>query len=58
MRRTLALLLFALVIVGGALTVPTARSASPDVVVSQVFAGGGRKSAPRTTVAVTGDHAQ
>ena len=41
MRRTLALLLFALVIVGGALTVPTARSASPDVVVSQVFAGGG-----------------
>ena len=48
MRRTLALLLFALVIVGGALTVPTARSASPDVVVSQVFAGGGNAGAPFT----------
>ena len=46
MRRGLALLLFALVIVGGALTVPTARSASPDVVVSQVFAGGGNAGAP------------
>ena len=48
MRRALALLLFALVIVGGALTVPTARSASPDVVVSQVFAGGGNAGAPFT----------
>ena len=49
MRRALALLLFALVIVGGALTVPTARSASPDVVVSQVFAGGGNAGAPTRT---------
>ena len=46
MRRALALLLFALVVVGGALTVPAARSASPDVVVSQVFAGGGNAGAP------------
>ena len=48
MRRALTLLLFALVIVGCALSVPTARSASPDVVVSQVFAGGGNAGAPFT----------
>jgi len=46
MRRALALLLFTLVVVGGALTVPAARSASPDVVVSQVYAGGGNAGAP------------
>jgi hypothetical protein len=45
MRRALGLFLFAL-LVGGALTVPTARSASPDVVVSQVYAGGGNAGAP------------
>jgi Lamin Tail Domain len=45
MRRALGLLLFAL-LVGGALTVPAARSASPDVVVSQVYAGGGNAGAP------------
>ena len=46
MRRTLTLLLFALVVAGAALTAPSARSASPDVVVSQVFAGGGNAGAP------------
>ena len=46
MHRALTLILLALVMVGGALTVPTARSASPDVVVSQVFAGGGNAGAP------------
>ena len=45
MRRALGLLLFAL-LVGGALTVPAAQSASPNVVVSQVFAGGGNAGAP------------
>ena len=45
MRRALGLLLFAL-LVGGALTVPAAQSASPDVVVSQVYAGGGNAGAP------------
>ena len=45
MRRALGLLLFAL-LVGAALTAPSARSASPDVVVSQVYAGGGNAGAP------------
>jgi lamin tail-like protein len=45
MRRALALLTFAL-LAGGALAVPAARSASPDVVVSQVYAGGGNTGAP------------
>ena len=47
MRRALGLLLFAL-LVGGTLTVPAAQSASPDVVVSQVYAGGGNAGAPFT----------
>ena len=46
MRLTLALLLFLAVVAGGMLSVPAARSASPDVVVSQVFAGGGNAGAP------------
>ena len=46
MPRALALLLFALLVVCGALAVPAARSASPDVVVSQVYAGGGNAGAP------------
>jgi len=45
MHRALALLVFAL-LAGGALTVPAAHSASPDVVVSQVYAGGGNAGAP------------
>jgi predicted extracellular nuclease len=45
MRRVLGLVLFAL-LVGGALIVPVARGASPDVVVSQVYAGGGNAGAP------------
>jgi hypothetical protein len=46
MPRALALLLFALLAAGGALVVPSAQSASPDVVVSQVYAGGGNAGAP------------
>ncbi len=46
MHRAVALLLVALVAGTGALAVPTARGASPDVVVSQVFAGGGNAGAP------------
>ena len=46
MRRALALVLFVLLLAGGVLAVPAARSASPDVVVSQVFAGGGNAGAP------------
>ncbi|HET6683254.1 MAG TPA: lamin tail domain-containing protein [Gaiella sp.] len=45
MRRALALLVFAL-LVGGALAVPAAQSASPNVVVSQVYGGGGNAGAP------------
>jgi uncharacterized protein len=48
MRRVSAVLLFVLLLVGGVLSVPVARSASPDVVVSQVFAGGGNAGAPYT----------
>jgi len=46
MHRALAVLLFVLVAAAGALSIPTARGASPDVVVSQVFAGGGNAGAP------------
>ena len=46
MHRALAVLLFLLVAAAGALSIPTARGASPDVVVSQVFAGGGNAGAP------------
>ena len=45
MRRALALLVFALLVVG-ALAVPAAQSASPNVVVSQVYGGGGNAGAP------------
>ena len=48
MPRALALVLFTLLLAGGVLAVPAARSASPDVVVSQVFAGGGNAGAPFT----------
>jgi hypothetical protein len=46
MPRALVLLLVALLVAGGALAVPAAHSASPDVVVSQVYAGGGNAGAP------------
>ena len=46
MPRALTVLVLALLVVGGVLAVPTARSASPDLVVSQVFAGGGNAGAP------------
>jgi Lamin Tail Domain len=45
MPRAVALLLFVLLAAGGVLTVPAARSASPDVVVSQVYAAGGNSGA-------------
>ncbi len=48
MPRAVSLLLALLVAVGGALVVPAARSASPDVVVSQVYAGGGNSGASFT----------
>ena len=46
MPRVVALVLFVVLVVGGVLAVPSAHSASPDVVVSQVFAGGGNAGAP------------
>ena len=46
MPRVVVLVLLALLVAGGVLAVPTARSASPDVVVSQVYAGGGNSGAP------------
>jgi hypothetical protein len=46
MPRALVLLLVTLAVTGGVLAVPTARSASPDLVVSQVYAGGGNSGAP------------
>ena len=46
MRRASAVLVFALLAAVAALAVPSARGASPDVVVSQVFAGGGNSGAP------------
>jgi len=48
MPRAVSLLLALVVAVGGALVVPAARSASPDVVVSQVYAGGGNAGASFT----------
>jgi hypothetical protein len=46
MHRAVALLLFAVLAATGALAVPDARGASPDLVVSQMFAGGGNSGAP------------
>jgi hypothetical protein len=46
MSRISALVLFVVLLAGGVLVVPAARSASPDLVVSQVFAGGGNAGAP------------
>ena len=46
MPRVIALVLFVLVAAGGVLAVPAARSASPDIVLSQVYAGGGNAGAP------------
>jgi hypothetical protein len=49
MPRAVVLLLLALAVVaGGVLVVPAARSASPDIVVSQVYAGGGNSGASFT----------
>ena len=45
-RAVLLLLLIAIVVAAGVLTAPAAHSASPDVVVSQVYAGGGNSGAP------------
>jgi Lamin Tail Domain len=45
MPRVVALVLFVFLVAGGVLAVPAARSASPDVVVSQVYAGGGNSGA-------------
>jgi hypothetical protein len=46
MSRITALVILLAFVVGGVLAVPAARSASPDVVVSQVYAGGGNTGAP------------
>ena len=46
MHRAVALLLFAVLAAAAPLAVPAARGASPDLVVSQVFAGGGNAGAP------------
>jgi hypothetical protein len=46
MPRALVLALVTILVTAGALATPAARSASPDVVVSQVFAGGGNAGAP------------
>lgn len=46
MQRVAAFVLFALLAAVGAIAVPSAEGASPDVVVSQVFAGGGNAGAP------------
>lgn len=48
MSRFAILVLFVLLVAGGALVVPGAHGASPDVVVSQVYAGGGNAGAPFT----------
>ena len=45
MRRVVTLLLYTLLVAGTVLVVPAARSASPDIVVSQVYAGGGNAGA-------------
>ena len=46
MHRALALVVVGLLAVAGAFVAPSARGASPDVLVSQVFAGGGNAGAP------------
>jgi hypothetical protein len=46
MPRVVTLVIVIILVVGGVLAVPNARSASPDVVVSQVYAGGGNSGAP------------
>ena len=46
MPRALVLALLTVLVAGGVFAVPAARSASPDVVVSQVYAGGGNSGAP------------
>lgn len=46
MHRAAALALFVALAAVAAVAVPSARGASPDVVVSQVFAGGGNAGAP------------
>lgn len=48
MQRVVALLLFAALAAVSAFAAPAARGASPDLVVSQVFAGGGNAGAPFT----------
>jgi Lamin Tail Domain len=45
MPRVVAVVLFVILVAGGVLAVPAARSASPDVVVSQLYAGGGNSGA-------------
>ena len=45
MPRVAALVLVVILVAGGVLAVPAARSASPDVVVGQVYAGGGNAGA-------------
>jgi len=46
MHRLVALVLLLAAVAAGAIATPSARSASPDLVVSQVFAGGGNAGAP------------
>ena len=46
MPRLVGLLVVLAAVAAGVIAVPAARSASPDVVVSQVFAGGGNSGAP------------
>jgi len=46
MHRAVALVLFGVLAVAGVVVAPSARGASPDVLVSQVFAGGGNAGAP------------
>jgi hypothetical protein len=45
MHRVAVLALFVILVAGGVMAVPAARSASPDVVVSQVYASGGNSGA-------------
>jgi hypothetical protein len=48
MPKALVLLVLAIALAGGAVTPRAAYSASPDLVVSQLFAGGGNSGAPFT----------
>src|SRR5947199_10756196 len=48
MHRVLLSSLLAVLIAGTLLAAPAAQSASPDLVVSQLFAGGGNSGAPFT----------